>query len=121
MVNKEYFLAERDSWKDTQLSRWEFLKNSFSKSIRVRMVGKGTYANGLIRTACVKVPSSLSTQLCREDLAMLVAGGPVYGSFRISQKSQSNVIQTMPGEGGFNEFSVTVVMDIGLEKIAEIS
>ena len=112
MMTKREFEEEKMQWDRAKKERLEFITNSFSKSIKLRPYKQGSYFNGFIRTAIVSVPSGITSMLCGDDLAMLVAGGTKYASYRVLKKSDSNVISTEVSVGQPVELLVTVVLDI---------
>lgn len=110
MITKDEFMDEVKSFDQSKVERWKFLSTAYTKSLKLKPYKKGIFMRGLMRSAVVTVPIGLTSQLCKEDLAMVVAGGPHYGSFRIKKKSSSDIIDITEGDP---EFIVTVILDIG--------
>jgi hypothetical protein len=108
-ATKEAFTMGRDTWKTSKEERWDYIRETYSKLARIRPYKKGTYINGLIRTAIVTIPSSITMHLCRDDLAMIVAGSHRYASYRVSRLGTKEVVSS-PEDAW--EFQVTVIMDI---------
>ncbi len=118
IITKKEFLEEVNNYSIAKKERWDFLTMALTKSVKIRPYRGGTHLKGLLRSAVVTVPNGLTTQLCKEDLAMIVAGGPHYGSFRAMKKAKTDVID--PQELN-KEFIVTVMLDIGAVQDAVVT